>query len=144
MNYPGILGMDFVVPTGGNLDFQANKWKLKGEKIRCTGSAGEPFVGRVVVAKTTVVPSGHEAVVPGMVARRSTGLSGPAIVEPVEGGGDLAQKGLMLARSLVETESEIIPLPVFNPDRETRVAREGMTVGVISQVGGRFNSSQSN
>ena len=135
MNYPGILGMDFLVPTGGNLDFQANEWKLNGEKIRCTGSAGEPFVGRVVVAKTTVVPSGHEAVVPGMVARRSAGLSGPAIVEPVEGGGDLAQKGLMLARSLVETESEIIPLRVFNPGRETRVAREGMTVGVISQVG---------
>ncbi|XP_038053996.1 uncharacterized protein LOC119726413 [Patiria miniata] len=134
MKYSGILCMDFLVPTGGNIDFQSRDWRLNGERIRCTNGAGEPFVGRVVVSRTTVIPSGHEAVVPGIIARKGADLVGPAMVEPMEGGGDLAKKGLVLARSLVETEAEVIPLRVFNPGREKRVAREGTTAGTISQV----------
>ena len=67
MKCSGILGMDFLLPTGGYLDFQTKEWKLNGERIRCTSSAGEPFVGRIVVAETTTIPSGHEALVPGII-----------------------------------------------------------------------------
>ena len=31
MKYPGILGMDFLVPTGGSLDFQLKELRLHGE-----------------------------------------------------------------------------------------------------------------
>ena len=134
MKYSGILGMDFLVPTGGNIGFQLREWRLNGERIKCLNGAGEPFIGRVVVSQTTVIPPGHEAVVPGKIARKGADLLGPALVEPVEGGGDLAKKGLMLARSLVETEDDVVPLRVFNPGKEKRVAREGTTAGVISQV----------
>ena len=134
MNYSALLGMDFLVHTGGKLDFQLKELRLNGERIKCTTSAGEPFVGRVVVLETTVIPPGHEALVPGIIARRSEQLAGPAIIEPVEGGGDLAQKGLVLARSLVDTEAEVMPLRIFNPGKEIKVARKGITVGVISQV----------
>ena len=57
------------------------------------------------------------------------------MVEPIMGGGDLAKKGLVLARSLIEMENEVVPLRMFNPGRETRVAQRGTTVGVASAVG---------
>ena len=64
---PAMLGMDFMLPQGASIDLQSLELRLNGEHIKCTGSTGEPFVGRVVVAETTVIPSGHEAVVPGIV-----------------------------------------------------------------------------
>ena len=134
MKCSGILGMDFLLPTGGYLDFQTQEWRVNGERIRCTSSAGEPFVGRVVVAESTVIPPGHEAVVPGTVARKQEELAGPALIEPIEGGGDLAHKGLVLARSLVEAANKVVPLRVFNPGKEKRVARRGTTVGTISTL----------
>ena len=71
MMYSALLGMDVLVHTGGNLDFQLKELRLNGERIKCITSAEKPFVGRVVVSKTTVIPSGHEAVVPGTITRRS-------------------------------------------------------------------------
>ena len=89
----GILGMDFLMATGGVLNFQSKRWMLNGESIQCTDGGGEPFVGRVLVAETTEIRGGHEAVVPGVVATKSQELAGPAIVEPLEGGGELATRG---------------------------------------------------
>ena len=134
MKYSGILGMDFILPTGGNLDFQTKEWRINGERIRCTSSAGEPFIGRVVAAESATIPSGHEAVVPGIIARKVEEFVGPAVVEPVEGGGDLAQKGLVVGRSLVDSENHIVPVRVFNPGKEEKVARKGITLGFISTV----------
>ena len=43
-----------------------------------------------LVTETTVLPAGHEQMVAGAV-NKSEGLTGPMIVEAVEGGGELAR-----------------------------------------------------
>lgn len=134
MPYSGILGMNFLLSTGASLDLQTLQLRLNGEQIQCTTSSGEPFVGRVVVTETKVIPSGHEAVVPGAIRRLCEVVPGPVLIEPVEGGGELAQRGLILARSLVESDQEVLPLRVLNPNREKRVVRQGTTIGIVSQV----------
>ena len=136
MRSSGILGMDFLMATGGKLDFGSRKLTISGEEIRCTGLARAPFVGKVVVLENTVIPSpaGHEAVIPGIVMRKTGELVGPAIVEPLQGGGELAKKGMVLARSLVESGNDTVPLRVFNPGKEKRVTRRGTTVGLIFPV----------
>ena len=67
------------------MDFQTKEWRINGERVSCTVSAGEPFIGRVVVAESTIIPSGHEAVVPSIIATRAREFVGPAL----EGGGHL-------------------------------------------------------
>ena len=57
MKCAGILGMTFLLPTCGILDFRSLELRLNGEQIKCTNSAGEPFIGRVLVAETTEIPS---------------------------------------------------------------------------------------
>ena len=68
IKYDGILGMDFLLPTCGELDFRNLELRLNGEKTKCTSSTGESFVGRVLVAETAEIQAGHEAIVPGKVA----------------------------------------------------------------------------
>ena len=106
---------------------------LNQEQIKCTSRVGEPLVCRVVVTETKVIPAGHEAMVAGAVYR-SEGLAGPMIVEPVEGGGELAQRGLVLARALIEAPTEVVPVRVLNPCKEKRVLRAGTTVGRVLPV----------
>ena len=108
----GILGMDFLLPTGGSLDFRRLSLKMNGEEIKCTSQAGEPFVGRLVVSSTTSVPAGHEAIIPGRIANKNETMTGPALIEAPEGGSELETKGLMLARA---ADTDVLPLRVFNP-----------------------------
>ena len=133
IRYDGILGMDFLLPTCGNLDFRSLELRLNGERLKCTSGAGEPFIGRVLVAETTEIPAGHEAVVPGEVATTCKTDEQTAIIEPVEGGGELAERGLLLARSQ-QTRAQVLPLRILNPNREKRVVQKGTAVGTIATV----------
>ena len=72
---------------------------------------------------------------PGTIAGTCKALEQPAIIEPVEGGGELAQRGLVLARSLVGPQAEVVPFRILNPPSgEMRVIRKGTTVGTIAAV----------
>ncbi|XP_038066758.1 uncharacterized protein LOC119736820 [Patiria miniata] len=130
----GILGMDFLLPTGGTLDFNKCELLLHGEHIRCTTRWGTTLHARVVVAETTVIPPGHEALVQGRVTRDfESGDLG--IIEPIEGGGELAQKGLILARTLVDPKEGVLALRLLNPgSRECMVRSGGTTAGRLTPV----------
>ena len=130
----GILGMDFLLPTGGSLDFRRLSLKMNGEEIKCTSQAGEPFVGRLVVSSTTSVPAGHEAIIPGRIANKNETMTGPALIEASEGGSELETKGLILARALVEADTDVLPLRVFNPSDQELTVKEGTVVGVVTHV----------
>ena len=86
ISLPAMLGMDWLLPTCGNLDFRNMELNLNGERIKCQSGAGETFVGRVVVTETTVIPAWYEAMVAGAV-RQPEGLTGPMMLEPISGGG---------------------------------------------------------
>ena len=40
-------------------------------------------------------------------------LDGPVLVEPIEGGGQLGERGLVLARTLVNVPTEVVPVRVW-------------------------------
>ena len=65
----GILGMDFLMPTKGVLNFQTMEFVVGGERVRCTGAGGHAFCARVVIDRTTRIPPGHEALIPGHIVR---------------------------------------------------------------------------
>ena len=111
----GILGMDFLIPTGGVLDFKSLELVLHGEHIKCTSRLGTSLCARIVVARTTVIPPGHEAVIPGRMDKSFDSYH-VGVIEPVEGGGVVADKGLIIARSLVNMDGETLPLRVLNQD----------------------------
>ena len=72
--------------------------------------------------------------VPGELATTCKTDEQTAIIEPLEGGGELAERGLLLARSLVQTRAQVLPLRILNPNREKRVVQKGTAVGTIATV----------
>ena len=131
---PGMLGMNWLLAIGGSLDLHKMELNINGERIKCTGSDGESFVGRVVVTETTVIPPGHEVIAAGTIVSQYKGPSGPAIIEPVEYGGRLGEKGLILARTLVTIPSEVVPIRILNPNKEKRVVRAGTTAAMVTPI----------
>ena len=128
----GILGMDFLLPTGGNLDFKSMVLNLNGDRLNCTNAYGISFVGRVVATKNVTVPPGHEAIICGRITnRQQEEMPGSAIVEPMDGGGELASTGLVLGRTLVNAKENIISVRVLNPGHKELTVTEGTTVGLI-------------
>ena len=104
---------------------------MNGERSRFTSSNSELLVGRVMVAEATEVPAGYEAVMPDTVDSTREAMRQPALMEPVEDGGKLAQWGLVLARSLVEPNAGSLLLWVIDLNRERWVVRKGTTIGTV-------------
>ncbi|XP_071505956.1 uncharacterized protein [Diadema antillarum] len=130
----GILGMDFLLPSQGILDFNRRILQIYGEEIQCTTQRGETFVARVKVASTTTIPAGHEAIVPGRIIDKGLSMAGTAVIEPLENGGEVASKGVIIGRTLVDAGKDVIPVRVFNPGDSTCEVQEGLTVGMITSA----------
>ena len=130
----GILGMDFLLQTQGVLNFQRCSLHIQGEEIPCSTQRGEPFVARIKVACTTSIPPGHEAIIPGEIVDKSENMVGTAVVEPLENGGEMASKGVIIGRTLVDAEKEVIPVRVFNSGELPCDVQAGTTVGTITSA----------
>ena len=77
----GLLGMDFLLSTGGILDMGALELSLGNERVRCTTAEGEPLLPSVMVRDTIEIPSGKEYLISGYV-NRICGSEGPFLLEP--------------------------------------------------------------
>ena len=129
----GILGMDFLTITGGTLNFRTCELVLHGEHIRCTTRYGTVIQTRVLVRDTTTIPPGHEAIIQGTVMRDEWTV-GLGMLEPVPGGGELEQKGLILARSVVKAREGVLPLRVLNIGTKECTVHRGTMAGHLSLV----------
>ena len=128
----GILGMDFLLSTKGSLDFRSCELSLHGETIKCVDQRGSNLCARVIAGETTRLPAGHEALVPAVVRGEHLG-SKFGLIEPSDR-GEVAQKGMVVARVLVNSEEEVLPVRVFNPGKRECVVKEGTMVGFLTPV----------
>ena len=129
----GILGTDFLVPLKGVVDFGKLELNLNGLGVKCTDRDGGAWCARVIVEDTTVIPAGHEAVVPGAIAS-SWVLKGIGIIEPVEQGSEAEKKGLIVGRSVVDSANGTLGVRVLNPGKKECIVKTGTTIGVLSPV----------
>ena len=56
------------------------------------------------------------------------------MIEPIENGGELTNRGLVLARTLVKTGQGTVGLRILNPGVDKREVRCGMTAGIFTKV----------
>ncbi len=57
-------------------------------------------------------------------------MTGLGIMEPAER-GDIADKGMVIARSLVTATDKVLPIRVFNDGRRKCVLRRGTMTGFL-------------
>lgn len=128
----GLLGLDILVPNGAILDFKAKELRIMGERIKCTDVRGGAFCSRVVVGKTVSVPPGQEVVLPGHATGAPIGTGFTLIEPPVN--GELLNKGIAVARMVVETTTATLPIRVFNPGTKACMIRKGTLAGHLSVI----------
>ncbi|KAK3728412.1 hypothetical protein QZH41_020431, partial [Actinostola sp. cb2023] len=104
----GILGLDFLRTFGGELVCKNGSCELQFDPAT---ESSEQGCRRVVVESTTVIPPGSELIVPGrFIDPRSSGSMG--VLEPSV--RFAKTQSLLLAKTLVNTEKEVVPLRVLN------------------------------
>ncbi|XP_072018550.1 uncharacterized protein [Amphiura filiformis] len=131
-----ILGRDFLMATGAQLDFRNMELVLDGERIPCFSpeepSNASAVCYRLTVARTTKIPAGHEMVVetvlPGKAYQNDTS-PGLGLVQPLT--HEFSPKnGLMVARSVVDTQNAVcVRMCNFGDKKQT--LKEGTVVATM-------------
>ena len=130
-----ILGVDFMRPHRMIVDFDEMILKTKKTKLELKLGT-ENISCRIASAKTDLIPAGHEKIIQGKLvikgrgdikSRRFTGMV-ESRLRPTD------EKPLLLARSLVTTSDQMIPIRIANfSDRDITVYKN-TNLGIFSSL----------
>ncbi|CAC5382340.1 unnamed protein product [Mytilus coruscus] len=126
-----ILGMDFLMTNSIDVLFSKGCLRIKDEFITCFTNKGDSSCCRISIAETVDIPPDSEMLIKGMPC-------GPVIfneVGLVETNKSFIEKtGLLLARVVVQPNSNIIPLRVANFSTEPVKVYKNTIVGTFEPV----------
>ena len=117
---------------GARIDLKNLQVATEWGNVDCVKENGESLICRVSSAETTTIPAGHEAIIMGTIDKKFKSNK-IGIVEAEDAKYQLAKKGLIVARTLVET-GELVPVRVFNPSASNKVIRKNTRLGTLSVV----------
>ncbi|KAL7396302.1 hypothetical protein ABVT39_003859 [Epinephelus coioides] len=127
-----IPGHPFLRQARAHLDYGRREITLYGEKVPRFDPNHRPEVHIVRVARTTVLASGCEYVVPG-TARVRHAADGDMMLSPTK--GFIEKHHVLVARIVVQTQqSTNIPIRVFNPGTASVTLRKGAVAGLLQPV----------
>ena len=129
----GILGLDNLCRMGAKLDFTTFELSTKWGSIKCERECDEILFCRISTSETVTVPAGHEVLIKGTVNDKLK-PNRFGIVEVGESQNHLIKSGLIVARTLVRTGNDNIPMRIFNPSTSNKVIRKGTCLGTITVV----------
>ena len=109
----GILGLDFLLSVDGVLDLKTLQINCGGDIVSCNDK-DPAHHARVYIKQDVVIPSETEVIVPCYVRRIDVNTVTPCGMLMAENSNQLHEKGLLVSRTLVNTEKNILPLRVFN------------------------------
>ena len=124
-----ILGHPFLHQAGAHLDYGHKEATLFGEKVPLLNPNSQPRSHIVRVARTTVLESGCEYIVPGTVRLCDAG-DGDMMLSPKK--SFMEKHQVLVARVVVQSpRSTHVPIRVFNPGAAPVVLKRGSVAGVL-------------
>ena len=123
----GILGMDFLTANRCEIMLTRKLMKLNGETIRCFANSHEaqPKCCRIALSKHVEIPPGSDMIVEdyahGIIDKDSTGLLEVYLKF-------LQNKGLSVAKALVNPVSGTVPVRIANPYNQSRILHKDTVV----------------
>jgi hypothetical protein len=131
-NKATILGLDFMSDNNCVLYMGNGVMQIGSSQVNLQWQ-GDNRCARIQVAETMFIPPHHEMVIPGSLqGNRWFSHKTDGLVEPVS---SLSSKtGLLMAKSVINTEKPILPLRVVNCGSETIELKKGATVALLHPV----------
>ena len=122
----GNLGMDFLENNQVDIQISTQTLNISGNKIRLekVSSSG---CARIKLAKQTVLPPSSELLIEGYIVGGSPGCS-EGLVEPAV---SLGNKGLMCARTVVDSSKANVCLSVINVSSKPVKLRQNTPLGTL-------------
>ena len=127
-----LLGLNFLRKACAQIDLDKLQIVIGNERVDCRTRDDRPLYSRILIDWDITVPGGHEMVVPGQIAG-DWGGGKLGMLEPVDR-GMLIENGVLVARGLVGTESEIIPIRVMNVSEEDKLLKGGTVLARMFPV----------
>ena len=120
---PIILGMVFIRKHKGIIDSTNNELILEGVHYQCHGAEIKSHVFKVTLAEDIEIPANSEMIVP---ARMDAIESESAVIEC---NGRLPEEyGILVARVVVDTSTEIIPIRTANLGDKPQILHKGTVI----------------
>ena len=112
---PMIIGYVFMFAHNCSLDIGNGRLKLGRKYIKCHQEAQNRYLFRICLDRDVTVPPGTEMIIGGKIDLNEPSLLGISemIIEP-KAESDLSKKGILMAKALVNPNSQRIPIRVMN------------------------------
>lgn len=128
----GILGNDFFVDHKANLEVWRQFFSVDGVQVPVFKEKHVSFCCRVAVARTVVIEPGREMIIPGkMVGRAFSPKMG--MIESTNR-FQHNKPGILVAKSVIDPSSRIIPLRVMNINPEPVTIYDDTHIALIQPV----------
>lgn len=131
-----LLGLDFLVPHGCQVDLRAGVLYVANEEIpltKPTVEEFEPHCYRAVVTSTVSLPPRSEMIVPTQVE----GLRGTerwGLVEPVRRNCQ-REDGVLVGRTLVDLQERQVAMRVLNTADHSKKLKQGEVIAQCQEIG---------
>ena len=135
----GLLGNDFLKPSGCKVDYKKSCLKFGKTPIYWRELGVSNSVCRVEVAQTATIFPGEHMLLPGTVRKRGQ-LSLECMIQPNQTFID--KSGLMIGKSLVSANHNTVPLKVLNLSNRPQTIYQGTNAGLYHPVCGIVDKPQ--
>ena len=125
----GILGLDFMIKHGGQIDLKSSTMKISNVTIPLVWQ-NQQTCGRVAVAETVLVKAGHRMIVEARSPRCLP--SGDWLLEPLA--KPLANDTLAVAKTLSKGGSDSLLMEVMNPTESDVVLYKDTHAATVAPV----------
>ena len=126
VNVPGVLGYDFLKVQKATLDIDRQILKLRDTDVPCYLESRVPSLFRIVLQETVSIPPRSEMFVSGKCLE--AGSEVPLLVETSP--RLLGKSGVLVARSLLQSDKGEFPLRLMNVSSETKILHKNTTAAV--------------
>ena len=126
-----IVGLDFLIKQGLSVDLEHMELRKGGRATPCYDKTGQKLCARLLMSQSVTVPAGHEVFANARIKGKYTDdWQCSALVEPTDR-NKLAEKGFLLAKTLVSVKCPIVPIRLCSPGNDVVELRKGEDAGVI-------------
>lgn len=131
--YKCILGIDFFQLAKVTIDFESMCLRTKFGSKKLRQGLIKPAVCKISAQNTTVIPSGHEIMLNAKIQSKTRGAMCLHIEGIFSPSPKYASKGnLLLARSVVRTKENIVPVRIINVSNELVTLYRNTTLGTVT------------
>lgn len=134
-----VIGYDFLYDKQCSLDISKGQLLFQNQTIDCKLESEMQRVFKIALGETIEIPANSEMITSGIFSENTPHFS-TAMVE--EYTNKLAEKGIFVAKSVIDTYNKVVPLHLLNKNDFPTKLYKKKTVAVCDQVTVQSGSEQ--